>query len=171
LGCWEAAILLQKIIVAVVAVIALSACSTTISTTTDIPAATRTNVAVKETATKIGDGVSVPADVPARLEQAVMRAATQRSGGQMPIKLAMTITRYEVVDPGVRFFAGAFAGSNKLYVAVDVIDASNGNVLGQYTVQRAANPGGYGAFYDQAQATIDGAADGVLEGLYGSAPQ
>jgi len=36
--------------------------------------------------------------------------------------------------------------------------------------KREANPGGYGAFYDRAQATIEAAAEGVVDGLHGPKP-
>jgi hypothetical protein len=42
-----------------------------------------------------------------------------------------------------------------------------GNTLADFDVQRSANPGGYGAFYSQTNATIDAVADGVADVLSG----
>jgi len=145
----------------------LAACSTTIKNGQTIPQAVQGDVALAEAVAQIGSGVTVPTDVPHRLEQAVMKQAAQRPTGKVPVKLNMTITQYDIASNGARLFAGAFMGSNKLYVAVDVLDAQSGAVLGHYDVEREANPGGYGAFYDQVQATIDETAEGVVNGLYG----
>jgi hypothetical protein len=49
-----------------------------------------------------------------------------------------------------------------------VPDAQSGAVEGHHDVLRESNPGGYGAFYDQPEATINSAAEGIIDGLYGS---
>jgi len=146
----------------------LAACSTTINTSQAVPDSARANLIVKQATVSADQGVAVPADVPSRLEQAVMKVAASHGSGTMPTNLRITITKYDVVSGGTRFFAGAFAGSNKLYTAVDVLDSGTGQTIGRYEVKREANPGGYGVFYDQAQATIEAAADGIVEGLYGA---
>jgi len=146
----------------------LAACSTEIQTHQEIPTAIRQGMAVKEATAEVAKDVLAPPDTGPKLAAAVLKAASARANGSTPIKLKMTVVRYEMVNGGMRFFTGMFAGSNKLYVTVDVLDGETGAVIGHYEVLREANPGGYGAFYNQVEATIDAAADGVVDGLYGT---
>jgi hypothetical protein len=144
----------------------LAACATTVKTSQPINSQIQESALVKEATADVAPGVTVPPDTTTKLEAAVLKAASEHAGGSKPVKLKMSITLWSVRDAGTRFIAGAFAGSNKLDVAVDVIDLQNGAVIGHYDVQRRSNPGGYGTFYDQGEATIDQAAKGVIEGLY-----
>jgi len=147
----------------------LAACSTQIYTQQEIPTATRQSMVVKEATAEVAKDVLAPPDIGSKLVKAVLTAASDRANGSMPVNLKMTVVRYEMVSGEMRLFTGMFGGSNKLYVAVDVLDGRNETVIGHYDVLREANPSGYGAFYDQAQATIDAAAAGVVDGLYGTA--
>jgi hypothetical protein len=159
---------MNRLIFCAVGCALLAACSTEIHTTQDITAATRQNIAVQDATAGIASGVLAPPDTGQKLAQAVMKLTSAHAAGSAPAKLKMTIVRYEMVSGGMRLLTGAFAGSNKLYVSVDVLDGQTGAVEGHYDVLRESNPGGYGVFYDQAEATINAAADGVVDGLYGS---
>lgn len=144
----------------------LAACSTTIDHGDPGQAKARSGLMVKSVKTVVAPGVVAPADLASRLDAAVLQQAAQLSGpGGKPVSLAVTVKSFDVVSEGARFFFGAFAGSNKLDVAVTINDAQSGASLGSYTVQRSANPGGYGAFYDQTQATINETAEGILNGV------
>lgn len=160
---------MKRLLLSLVGCLVMVACSTEIYTRQDIPAATRQNMAVKDATAEVANGVLAPLDTGQKLVAAVLKAASTRTNGSTPVTLKMTVVRYEMVSGGMRLFTGMFGGSNKLYVTVDVLDGQDGTVVGHYDVLREANPGGYGAFYDQAEATIQAAADGVVDGLYGTA--
>jgi len=156
----------NRILIAVMPLL-LAACSTTINTTQPLGTTFQNNLQVKDADAKLGDGVTAPPDVATKLQQAVMKDALTLDPGTTPVKLNMTITKYDLVSNVARFFTGAILGSNKLDVDVDVVDEQDGKVIGHYSVDRDSNPGGYGAFYDQEQATVDEAAKGVIAGLAG----
>lgn len=160
---------MKRLLLSLVGCLLLAACSTEIYSRQEIPAATRQNMAVKDATVEVANGVLAPPDIGPKLVQAVLKAASARANGSTPINLKMIVVRYEMVSGGMRFFTGVFSGSNKLYVTVDVLDGQDGTVVGHYDVLRESNPGGYGAFYDQTQATVESAADGVVDGLYGTA--
>lgn len=144
----------------------VSGCATNIKATQELPSQVQTNAVVKQASVEIASGVETPTDTAQKLEAAVMKAASTHVNGTTPVKLKLTITAWSVRDAGTRFLGGALAGSNKMSVAVDVLDAVSGATLGHYQVDRSSNPGGYGIFYDQGQATIEQTAKGVIEGLY-----
>lgn len=62
-----------------------------------------------------------------------------------------------------------FAGSSKMTASVKLID-DTGKQVADFDVVRSANPGGYGAFYDQTAATVDAVADSIVEALGGKPP-
>jgi hypothetical protein len=156
--------------IVLIATLAVSACSTTVTTIPDIPADTRASVNVNEAAAKVAYSANARFDVPARLAEAVIKAAAKQPGGEVPVRLEMTVTRYKIVNAGTRLFYGIFAGWNKLDVTVDVIDMRNGSVLTTYAVQREEDPDSDAAFYDQSRPLIDGAAQAVLQALYWPGP-
>lgn len=164
----EAGVTIRSVL-SLVGCLLLAACSTAVYTRQEIPAATRQSIVVKEATAEVAKDVLAPPDTGPKLVAAVLKVASAHANGSTPIKLKMTVVRYEMVDSGMRFVTGMFGGSNKLYVTVDVLDGQDGTVIGHYDVLREANPGGYGAFYDQVQATIEATADGVVDGLYGTA--
>ncbi len=149
------------------AVLFLAGCATSVEVSQPIDSQVQASVAVQEAAVQVAEGVAVPEGTEQKLIDAVMKEAGERTAGETPVKLNMTITLWEVKGGGTRALAGALAGSNKLDIAVEVVDASSGDVIGAYNVSRRANPGGYGMFYDQAQGTINEGAEGVVEGLFG----
>lgn len=155
-------------VVAIGSLVLLAGCATTVTTTQAIPATTRPELAVQAVTASLAPNVDAPSDTTALLQAAVLKSAEAHHGGTMPIDLKLVVTQYDVASGGARLFGGIFMGSNKLTVNVEVDDAHDGNVIGRYDVTREANPGGAGAFYDQAKATIDAAAAGVIQGLYGT---
>jgi hypothetical protein len=150
--------------------LAVSACSTTVTTMPDIPADTRRSFNVSEAAAKVAYSANARFDVPDRLAESVINAAAKRPGGEIPVRLEMTVTRYKIVNAGTRLFHGIFAGWNKLDVIVDVIDMRSGTVLATYAVQREEDPDSDAAFYDQGRPMIDGAAEAVVLALYRPGP-
>jgi uncharacterized lipoprotein YajG len=143
----------------------LAACSTTIKTTQQIPQQIRQDIIVKDASVQVADGIDVPADIPGRLQKALLERAAKHGNGTKPVTLKLTITQFHVASIVERFWGGAFVGSNKLDVTVNVV-AADGTMLGSYIVQREANPGGYGIYFDQTQSTINDSANGVIAGLY-----
>ena len=118
---------------------------------------------------QVASGIDIPADIAGRLQQAVIERAAAHTGGMRPAAMKITITQFNVASVAARFFGGALAGSNKLYVCVEVV-GSDGATLGRFEVAREANPGGYGIYFDQTQSTINDTAKGVMDGLYGAKP-
>jgi hypothetical protein len=154
---------------AVIISLFLGACSTTVVQRQEIPDSIRLNLSLKDVKSKLASSVIAPSDTNLRLERAVLNAATGKGiNGKAPAKLSITVTSYSIVSGGARFFAGAFAGSNTISAAVEVLDAQTGGIIGQFDVQRDANPGGYGVFFDQDQATIDSLAEGIVAALFGT---
>lgn len=109
---------------------------------------------------------SVTPDTINRLKMSVSERVGKLPQGRMPVKIQMAVTEFDIQSGAARFFIGAFAGSNKMTVSVKITD-SMGNTIADFDVQRSANPGGYGAFYSQTDATIDAVADGVAGVLGG----
>lgn len=157
----------NRLLLSALALLALSACSTAVVPQQAIPSDIQSKLQVSETKATVAEGLEAPNDLGQKLESAVQAAlAAKKQKGTQPVKLQIRITTYEIASSAARAFIGAFAGSNKLYASVDVVDVQSGTVIGKFDVQREANPGGYGAFYDQAQATIDAAAQGIADGVY-----
>jgi hypothetical protein len=109
---------------------------------------------------------SVTPDDINRLKMSVEERVGKLPQGNLPVRIQMTVTEFDIQSGAARFFIGAFAGSNKMTVSVRIMDLA-GNTIADFDVQRSANPGGYGAFYSQTNATIDAVADGVAEVLSG----
>ena len=101
-----------------------------------------------------------------RLKMSVAERVGKLPKGAMLVKIQMAVTEFDIQSGAARFFAGALIGSNKMTVSVKIIDGS-GKTISDFDVQRSANPGGYGAFYSQTNATIDAVADGVADVLSG----
>ncbi|WP_169545123.1 DUF4410 domain-containing protein [Novispirillum itersonii] len=158
---------MNRLILSFLALLALSACSTAVVPQQAIPSDVQSKLRVSEVKATVSAGVQAPADLDRKLEKAVQAAlAAKKPQGVQPARLVIRITKYEIVDGAARVFVGVFAGSNKLYASVDVVDVQSGAVIGRFDVQRNSNPGGYGAFYDQSQATIDEAAEGIANGIF-----
>lgn len=101
-----------------------------------------------------------------RLKASVSERVGKLPQGNMSVRIQMSVTEFDIQSGAARFFIGAFAGSNKMTVTVKITDPM-GNTIADFDVQRSANPGGYGAFYSQSDATIDAVADGVAGVLGG----
>ena len=157
---------MKRLLTAMIGCLLLAACSTEIYTQQPLPAAMHDNIAVKNATAQIQSGVLAPPDTAPKLVDDVTKLLAAHPSGLQPVTLKMTVVRYEIVSGTMRFFTGMFSGSNKLYVSVDVVDANTGALIGHYDVLRESNPGGYGAFYDQDSATVQSAAEGVVDGLY-----
>jgi hypothetical protein len=143
----------------------ICACSTTITTRQDLDQ----NVAgqLKFGAVDATSAVAaVTADDLAQLRKAVVERIAKLPQGGRTVNIELTVTEMDIVSGAGRFFAGAFAGDNKMTAAVKVIDESGKTVV-DFDVKRTTNPGGYGIFFDQKSATIDSVADGVAEVLGG----
>jgi hypothetical protein len=84
----------------------------------------------------------------------------------MPVTVNLDITAFNIVSGEERAFIGAFGGNNRMNVAVKVTDAT-GKTLAQFQINRTSNPGGYGVFYDQKQATIEVVANAIVDTLAG----
>ncbi|CAA7617825.1 hypothetical protein [Magnetospirillum sp. SS-4] len=152
--------------VILLAAFTVSACSTTISQRMALPSEHRASLAVAKieaTANVIG----VMTDISVKLEKAVAAELAKRPQGNKLISLKLDIRDMRVASTASRFFAGAFAGGNRMLVSVKVFDVASNALVADYDVRRESNPGGYGAFYDQEEATIREAAEGIVKTLYG----
>ena len=109
---------------------------------------------------------SVTPDHINRLKMSVSEQVGKLPQGTVPVRIQMSVTEFDIQSGAARFFIGVFAGSNKMTVTVKITDTM-GNTIADFDVQRSANPGGYGAFYSQTNATIDAIADGVADVLGG----
>lgn len=162
---------MHRLIIGFLAVLALSACSTNVVQQQAIAPELQAELKVSEIKATLGEEVIAPADFSTRLESAVQTAVAAKSPrGLKDVKLNIRVTKYEIASSAARFFVGMLAGSNKLFAIVEVVDIQSNSVIGKFGVQREANPGGYGAFYDQEQATIQAAADGIADTLYPPQP-
>lgn len=119
------------------------------------------------------DNVDVTAGVPGvqqgdivRLKTALTERLAKIKQGTAPVKIEVRILEVDIHDEGDRILAGALVGSNTMIVAVKVLGEA-GQTIADFDVQRSANPGGYGAFYDQRNATANAVADGIVEVLSG----
>jgi hypothetical protein len=146
----------------------LAACSTTVTTRVALDAA-------QISALKYGDlevtstTSEATQDVTDRLKASLNERLAKLPQGATPVKMQITITQMSIVSGGARFMVGMFAGSNKMAASVKLID-DTGKQIADFDVARSANPGGYGAFYDQKTATVDAVADGIVEALGGKPP-
>jgi hypothetical protein len=102
----------------------------------------------------------------AQLKQAVATRVARLPRGDRPVTIELTVTEFDIVDAQARFLVGALAGTTRISTTVKVTDEF-GRTLTEFDVQRSANPGGMGAFYDQRTSAIDSVADGVAEALGG----
>jgi hypothetical protein len=153
-------------VLAILFVLALvAACSTTVNTRQGLEQDVIRNL--KFSAVEATSGLNnVTADDLAQFKKAVVDRIARLCQGDRAVRIQLTITGFDIISVQARFFAGAFAGTNKMTTAVKVIDESE-KAVADFDVQRSANPGGYGVFYDQKAATIDSVADGVVEVLGG----
>ena len=101
-----------------------------------------------------------------RLKMSVLERLAELPQGNTPVKIQIAVTQFEIQSGAARFFAGALIGANRMNASVAVLDEI-GTTLADFEVLRSANPGGYGAFYSQTNATIDAVADGIVEVLSG----
>jgi hypothetical protein len=140
-----------------------AACSTTVSTRVAMDTATKASLKfgdIEVTSTFAG----LPVDVNERLKAAVAERLAKLPQGTLLVKVNITVTNYRIVSNTERFLIGMFGGSNKMSVSVKLID-EQGKSVSEFDVERSANPGGYGAFYDQKDATVAAVADGIAETL------
>ncbi|WP_404382101.1 hypothetical protein [Caenispirillum salinarum] len=155
---------MRRLAVILVLALGLGACSTNVAHKMDIPADVKAGVNVAEIKTTSGADVLWGNDD--SLAQAVREELAKRPKGEKVINLTLHVTKFAVQDGGLRFFIGALAGANEMMVTVNATDET-GAVVANYVVERSANPGGYGAFYDQRAATIRETAKGIVDALLG----
>lgn len=159
---------MKKTILLLAALFVLAGCSTTVETSQPMSNEVKSGVTVTEATAAFDANATGPTEVVPMLEAALKKEIAARHSSGPNVRLKMTITRYTLVNAGVRALAGAMAGSNYLNIDVTVESVESGEAVGRYSVERESNPGGYGIFYSQANALIDEAAKGVAQGLYGS---
>jgi Domain of unknown function (DUF4410) len=141
----------------------LAACSTTISTHQGLEASTRTTL--KYVDVDVASSLpTVTAEISTQLKKALNERLAKLPQGATPTTVRIDIVEYKVASSGDRFFKGAFAGSNRMTVAVRLID-DKGKQIAAFDVLRSANPGGIGLLFDQQAETINAVADGVAEVL------
>jgi hypothetical protein len=141
----------------------VAGCSTTVSTRQALePAAAP---ALRITSVEVTTGLASVADADlVQLQKAIGARLAALPQGPRPATVAVTVTEFAVVDQGMRFLIGALAGNTRVAVSAKVMDAT-GRTIADFDVQRTANPGGYGAFYDQKASAIDAVAQGIAEAL------
>jgi hypothetical protein len=141
----------------------VAGCSTTVTTRQALDPATSATLKFDEI--EVASTISsVTPTVQRNLKQAVSDRLAKSPQGTTPAKLRLSVTEFRIVEELDRALWGAFGGSNKMTVSVVLLDAKDQQIAA-FEVARSANPGGYGAFYDQTEATIAAVADGVAEAL------
>jgi hypothetical protein len=145
----------------------LAACTTNINTTQRLePTAVGAMKFAEVRVTASSPTISSP--TMEDLKTAVETRLKALPQGNMPVTVAIEIIDMQIVSGEERAFIGVFGGDNHMAVKVKVSDPS-GKTLADFQVDRNANPGGYGMFYDQKQATIEQVANGIAETLSGQA--
>jgi hypothetical protein len=155
----------SKSVAIVVMAAVLAACSTSVVTRQMIDTSLNGTLAYGDVDASSASSDVTQADLD-YLKTAVAVRVAKLPKGMTPARIQLTVTSFEVVSGTSRFLAGALAGSNKMSTAVKVVSPMGG-VIADFDVQRSANPGGYGVFYNQREATIDAVADGLIEVLSG----
>ena len=146
----------------------VAGCSTTVDTRQALVPSVANSISVQAVEAKSGLSAVTP-EVIAKLESAVKARLATMPPGTSEVKVSLAITEFDMTSSGVRFLIGAFAGPNRATVGVKVMDAT-GATIADFDVKRTANPGGYGAFYDQEAATINALADSIVAVLAGQNP-
>ncbi|SRR6266404_2865718 len=154
---------MTRIMALLTALLTLAACVTTVEPRVAVPENLKSTLNVSKIDVTTINGVSQT--VANKLADAVREELNKRQTGPTLVDLNLQVTKFNVVSGGMRFFTGAFSGSNTMNVTVRVFDPDN-TQLADFDVRREANPGGYGAFYDQEAATIRATAEGIVETLY-----
>lgn len=146
-------------------VMLLAACSTTVNTTQSLaPSIVGTMKFGQVRVTSRLSDVSSP--TMEDLQTAVQSRLNAMPQGSTPVTVDLNITAFDIVSGELRAFIGLFGGDNRMDVAVKVTDAA-GKIVTQFQINRSANPGGYGMFYDQKRATIEVVADAIADTLAG----
>jgi hypothetical protein len=146
----------------------LGGCSTDISVRQPISADQKLDIVMVEA--RAPKDSPVPIHIAPQLETALCTELGKYPAGGRPTRLVANVTRAEFTSSTVRFFTGAFGGSNRLYVVASLYDVESGQQVGDFAVDRESNPGGYGAFYDQEKATIGTVAEAIATQIYGPPP-
>lgn len=158
-----------RLLAAVLLAAVLAGCSTSVTTEEQIPSAVRADLKVVAVQVAVQDDVDAPKDLAPRLEAAVREAiAARKRSGASAVRLELRVTDFRIANRVARLAVGPFAGNDRLAVDVSVIDAAKGAEIGRFTVERHALGGRLAALMNRAQATIEAAAEGVADGLFGT---
>ena len=142
--------------------VALAACSTSVTEKPGMGVAAAGPVAVQNVQGK-ATAANAPGDLVARLTLAIKTEAGHSAGGA-PANLEFTVVDYKEVSGAVRALGGMLGGSDRLHVAVTVRDPA-GKVLREFDVDRKSNPGALGAVTDAEGGLINAAAKSIGETL------
>ena len=148
------------------ACLALGACSTAIETRTAMPEKIQHSLVVDEVQVTAARSVDIEQAALERLKTAVENGFARQIKGTEPVHVSVSVNDFKIQSGAGRFFLGALMGANYMDVSVVVTDDA-GVTLAEFDVRREANPGGYGAFYSQTDATIDETAEGVVAAVMG----
>ena len=156
-----------RILLVAAAAASLAACSTTVK---EAPSAGVTGYQVNQVAIRNVSGSATAANVPPEVVNSLAEAIrVEMGGGQAggaPADLSFVVSDYRVVSNAARFMVGALAGSNRMTVDV-TLRSPNGAVIRQFTVTRAANTMGVGAFMNQKGSLIGQTAEAVAKTVRG----
>jgi hypothetical protein len=147
----------------------LCACSTTVKEAS-APAGGSVMVAPSQVSIRNVSGSSTaekaPPEAVGSLTEAIRVELGGGTSGAPPADLAFVISDYRVVSNATRFMVGALAGSNRMTVDV-TLKSPSGQVIRQFTVTRAANTLGVGAFMNQKGSLIGQTAEAVAKTIRG----
>ncbi|WP_395671711.1 hypothetical protein [Phenylobacterium sp.] len=152
------------------AAVALTACSTTVKETPPptsgaARAAQIMNLSIRSVSGSTTADKVTP-EVVNSLTEAIRIELGGGAAGGPPADLSFVISDYRVVGNATRFMVGALAGSNRMTVDVTLRDPS-GSTLRQFTITRAANTMGVGAFMNQKGSLIGQTAEAVAKTVRG----
>jgi uncharacterized lipoprotein YmbA len=147
------------------AALSLAACSTTVKEAPGATAAAPLNLTVRNV-TGTATAAKAPPEAVGSLAEAIRIELAGSAIGGPPADLSFVISDYRVVGNATRFMVGALAGSNRMTVDV-TLRSPTGAVLRQFTVTRAANTLGVGAFMNQKGSLIGQTAEAVAQTIRG----
>lgn len=153
-------------IMAFMACLVLGACSTAIETRTAMPQNIQHDLVVDEVVVSAEKSVKIEQSALDRLKTAVENGFAAQISGTQPVHVSLNVKDFKIQSEAGRLFLGAFMGANYMDVRV-VVTSDAGMTLAEFDVRRESNPGGYGAFYSQTDATVDETAEGIVNAVMG----
>ena len=159
---------ISPMIVAVCALILVSACTTTeITANKAFEGDSRENLEITQVTVEALPASEATPTIVSALKTAVQKQLAEKAISGDPTRLEMTISFVKILSKGERALLGALAGANQLNVTATVISQSDEQTLAEFEILGAHNPAAFGAFSDQEVSTAESVAKSLMEEIYG----